>query len=98
MLGTSAMGAAFSTASNLKWSNDSFVRRRNLALGIWIPASGEESGAAKLTWQAVDESRRKYQQEERSMHSLAREYGVAYATARSVIKEITWKKDERHGA
>ncbi len=28
------------------------------------------------------------------MHSLAKEYGVAYATARNVVKEITWKRKE----
>lgn len=85
------------SVDNLEWSNDSILKRRDLASGRSRRASGEESGAAVLTWEAVDEMRRKYQLGEGSMHSLAREYGVAYATARQVIKEITWTKKKGDG-
>ncbi len=48
---------------------------------------------AKLTWEKVDEIRRRYEVENISQAALGKEYGVSQIVANRVIRFLAWKPD-----
>jgi hypothetical protein len=65
------------------------MKRKGRRLGV---NTGEENGAAKLTWEDVDEIRARYEAGGISQEALATEYDVTQTAIYRIVRGKTWQK------
>ena len=82
---------------NLEWVNRSENEKHAFANHLKTPTRGELSGMAKLTYQQVEEIRKKYNMGDKKKYStrkLAKEYNVGKSTILYIVQGKTWKGKE----
>lgn len=54
---------------------------------------GALAGAAKLTWEQVNEIRRRYAEETTPLRTIAQDYGISLATLEKIVSQEHWHTD-----
>lgn len=82
---------------NLEWVTKSENEKHAFANHLKRPTRGELSGMAKLTYQQVEEIRKKYSTGNKKKYStrkLAKEYNVGKSTVLYIVQGKTWKNEK----
>lgn len=74
---------------NLEWVNRSENAKHSFRIGLQSN-KGEKHPSAKLSWDIVNEIRKKYVPRKYSTYKLAKEYGVSATNIKDIVNNKIW--------